>query len=259
MPQDFPERVESQTSYRDCPCSQRSKSRLQWMQLTRHQGRCPGNSSGQALQVLAPKGTIFSCPYCDHQAAGLTSFEGHILQVNLLDFRPTESPIDIESLTFENQAQFDCWRDDLNVTENAQYSLLSTRTFPTTGVVYKTFVCRRSSETAKPSKQYDLGDPTNKNSRPSRTKSTCKLDEACASRIIATIRSNGLISVRYIRLHLGHDPKDIEDLQHLRLSAFIRRKITMQLLEQIAEKTIVRSINQSLRSRDTREANILVS
>ena len=109
-------------SVRKVVCNGCKKAMKDTNSLTRHQGRCPGKSPAEALEVLAPIGTIFNCPYCDHQAAGFTSFEGHILQVNLLDFRLTEfisvvqqhpeSPIDVEPLTFENQAQFDCWRDD---------------------------------------------------------------------------------------------------------------------------------------------------
>jgi hypothetical protein len=83
------------------------------------------------------------------------------------------------------------------------------------------------------------------------------MDEACSSRMFLTCARDGSVSVRYIKQHTGHDPADTGELQHLRLSS-IRRQITMQLLNRVDEKSIVRSLNGSLRNRNEREDNVLV-
>ena len=107
-------------------------------------------------------------------------------------------------------------------------------------------------------KQYSLGDSENEVSRPSRGKMSCKLEEACTSRIVATCNSDGSIHVRYISYHTGHDPSSINEIRHLSLSPFIRRQIMLQLLDKVDEKAIVRSMNQSLRDRNNREIAIMV-
>ena len=84
------------------------------------------------------------------------------------------------------------------------------------------------------------------------------MDETCASRIFATFSKDGTVSVRYISQHTGHDPSDVEELQHLRISAFTKRKITMQLLNHVDEMSIVRSMNHFLRDRNERERNVSV-
>ena len=111
---------------------------------------------------------------------------------------------------------------------------------------------------SKDCKLYTLGDVANENSRPSRGKPSSKMDEACASRMFLTCARDGSVSVRYIKQHTGHDPANTGELQHLRLTSSIRRQITMQLLNRVDAKSIVRSLNGSLRNRNEREDNVLV-
>ncbi len=243
----------------DCGRSLKNQS-----SLSRHRSRCTSDSK-------KAKQKIFSCPYCEEMLGSFDLFEGHILEVGLqqmtvrfysndanfwtLQFHP-ESPLHEQTLTFASIPEFDSWKDSLG---NAQYVTFSNRLHSDTGKIYKTFICRRSCETACNLKQYVLGDTENENCRPSRSKASCKLNEACCSRIFATIKEDAGVSVRFIFQHTGHDPDDAQELQFLHLSAFIRRKITMQLLQKVDEKSIVRSINQSLRNRNDRHYHIEVS
>jgi hypothetical protein len=61
------------------------------------------------------------------------------------------------------------------------------------------------------------------------------------------------VSVRFLPLHTEHDPSSLSNLQHLRISSFVRRKIMIQLLSNVDEKQIVRLINQSLLEKLTLE------
>ena len=99
---------------------------------------------------------------------------------------------------------------------------------------------------------------TDKDIRPCRGKSSSKLDEGRASRFFAVTSQDGSVSVKYYFLHTGHDPSSSDELQHWRLSGFIRRQIMTKLVNIVDEKSIVRSINLSLRNRNTRDTDITV-
>ena len=121
-------------------------------------------------------------------------------------------------------------------------------------------VClQRSCETATYYyKEYVFGESSDVEIRPSRTKSSCKMNAGCASRFWAITEPDCSVTVWYFRIHTGHNPSDPNEMQHLRLSMFLRRQITMQLLTKVDEKSIVRCLNQSLRSRNSRELHVSV-
>ena len=164
-----------------------------------------------------------------------------------------------EEKCFPNVEALESWRHELSQLENAQYSVISSTADARTKKRYQTYACRRSCETATYElTEYELGESTDKEIRPCRGKSSCKLEEGCASRFFAIIGKDG-VSVRYYFLHTGHNPSDAGEVQHLRLSGFLRRQIMMQLLNRMDEQSIARSINTSLRNRNTRQMDIVVS
>src|SRR5512133_488053 len=121
-----------------------------------------------------------------------------------------ESSIPQSFAEFADIPAFNAWMNSL---ENVQFACLRTTVQDRSQTGYKTYVCRRSCETAtQPLKTYILGDPANAKSRPSRSKSSCKLDEACSARIFAKFSPDGRVSVRYVLLHIGHDPLDLGDM-----------------------------------------------
>ena len=159
-----------------------------------------------------------------------------------------------EEHKFSNSSDFEAWMDGL---QNAQCVIKGSNVI--SGKTYRTYVCRRSCETATYYyKEYVFRESSDVEIRPSRTKSTCKMNAGCASRFWAITEPDCSVTVRYFRIHTGHNPSDPNEMQHLRLSMFLRRQITMQLLNKVEEKSIVRCMNQSLRSRNSRELNVSV-
>ena len=91
--------------------------------------------------------------------------------------------------------------------ENVQFVLLRGHSTEKTAKSYRTFVCRRSCETLTYDfKEYEFCDLENENCRPSRGKSSSKMDNACTCRLFVGKGSDGKIKVTYIPLHTGHNP-----------------------------------------------------
>ena len=128
--------------------------------------------------------------------------------------------------------------------QNAQYVIKGSNVI--SGKTYRTYVCRRSCETATYYyKEYVFGESSDVEIRPSRTKSTCKMNARCASRFLGNYWAWLLSTCAVFPIHTGHNPSDPNEMQHLRLSMFLRRQITMQQLNKVDEKSIVRCINHS--------------
>ena len=132
--------------------------------------------------------------------------------------------------------------------ENVQFVLLRGHSTEKTAKSYRTFVCRRSCETLTYDfKEYEFGDLENENCRPSRGKSSSKMDNACTCRLFVGNESDGKIKVTYIPLHTGHNPSDPEEIQHLRISPSIKRLIMTEILRNVDECAIMSNINESIR------------
>ena len=171
-----------------CVCEQCGKSQKITNSLARHRSRCTGQNADD-------NPAIFHCPFCERRFSNFGFTEGDFIKVgirilfyiNQTNGRCTkllfdeqshpEFPLPEERRQFTKWDEFKSWMESL---PNVQYVNLSGSSSTKSGKRYKTFVCRRSCETMTYElKQYSFGDSENEDSRPSRGKMSCKLEEAC--------------------------------------------------------------------------------